>query len=56
MAVQAVEAKYRGDFVRDVLLNRAGSAEVVVDHFASLGWEVARPLVVVVAALDSSEQ
>lgn len=52
MAVQAVEAKYRGDFVRDVLLDRAGPPSSVVDHFASLGWEVDRPLVVVVAALD----
>ena len=52
MAVQAVEAKYRGDFVRDVLIDRAGTPEHVVDHFASLGWDVDRPLVVVVAALD----
>ena len=34
MAVQAVEAKYRGDFVRDVLIDRAGPTESVVDHFA----------------------
>jgi DNA-binding PucR family transcriptional regulator len=54
VAVQAVEAKYRGDFVRDVLLGRAGSAESVIDHFTSLGWDVARPLAVVVAALDPS--
>ena len=53
IAVQAVEAKYRGDFVRDVLLGRAGSPEVVVAHFDALGWDVARPLVVVVATLDT---
>jgi purine catabolism regulator len=53
MAVQAVEAKYRGDFVREVLLDRAGSTDAVVDHFASLGWDVDRRLVVVVAGLDS---
>lgn len=52
MAVQAVEAKYRGDFVRDVLLDRAGQTEGVVDHFASLGWDVDRRLVVLVAGLD----
>ncbi len=52
IAVQAVEAKYRGDFVRDVLIGRAGAPESVVEHFESLGWDVARPLVVVVAALD----
>lgn len=55
VAVQAVEAKYRGDFVRDVLLDRAGSALAVVEHFDSLGWDIARPLVVVVAALDPAE-
>lgn len=55
VAVAAVEAKYRGDFVRDVLLNRAGSGLSVVEHFDSLGWDVARPLVVVVAALDPGE-
>jgi PucR family transcriptional regulator, purine catabolism regulatory protein len=52
LAVRAVEAKYRGDFVRDVLLRRAGPPEDVVSHFASLGWDVARPVVVVVASLD----
>ncbi len=55
IAVQAVEAKYRGDFVRDVLLDRAGSALSILEHFDSLGWNVARPLVVVVAALDPHE-
>ncbi len=55
MAVQAVEAKYRGDFVRDVLLDRAGPPDSVVDHFRSLGWDVARPVVVVVAAVDPGE-
>jgi purine catabolism regulator len=52
IAVQAVEAKYRGDFLRDVLIDRAGSVASVVEHCHSLGWEVARPLVVVVASLD----
>ncbi len=52
IAVQAVEAKYRGDFVRDVLIDRAGTPDSVLGHFTSLGWDVARPLVVVVAALD----
>ncbi|HSS68901.1 MAG TPA: PucR family transcriptional regulator ligand-binding domain-containing protein [Nocardioidaceae bacterium] len=52
LAVRAVEAKYRGDFVRDVLLRRAGPAEDVVGHFATLGWDVARPVIVVVASLD----
>lgn len=52
LAVRAVEAKYRGDFVRDVLLGRGGAAAPVTAHFASLDWDIARPLVVVVAELD----
>jgi sugar diacid utilization regulator len=52
LAVGAVEAKYRGDFMRDVLQGRAGGAEAVVGHFSSWGWDVRRPLLVVVAALD----
>ncbi len=55
IAVQAVEAKYRGDFVRDVLINRAGPPDMVIAHFDALGWDVSRPLVVVVAALDPRE-
>ncbi len=56
IAVQAVEAKYRGDFVRDVLIGRAGAPGGVIEHFQSLGWDVARPLVVVVAALDPVQE
>lgn len=52
LAVSAVEGKYRGDFLRDVLTGRAGDADHVVAHCATLGWDVARPLVVVVAELD----
>ena len=44
--------KYRGDFLRDVLSSRAGSRDRVVAHCRSLGWDVERPLVVVVAELD----
>jgi purine catabolism regulator len=53
LAVTAVESKYRGDFLRDVLAGRAGDGEDVVGHARSLGWELARPLVVVVAALET---
>jgi PucR family transcriptional regulator, purine catabolism regulatory protein len=52
LAVSAVEGKYRGDFLRDVLAGRAGERERVVAHCESLGWAVDRPLVVVVAELD----
>jgi purine catabolism regulator len=52
LAVTAVEGKYRGDFLRDVLAGRAGSRERVVAHCDLLGWDVDRPLVVVIAELD----
>jgi purine catabolism regulator len=54
LAVRTVEAKYRGDFVRDVLMRRAGPTHAVVDHFESLGWNVDRPVAVLVASLDPS--
>lgn len=53
LAVRAVESKYRGDFLRDVLGGRAGAEADVVAHARSLGWELARPTVVVVAALET---
>ena len=53
LAVTAVESKYRGDFLRDVLSGRAGEGDDVVGHARSLGWDLARPMVVVVAALDT---
>ncbi|MQA86183.1 MAG: PucR family transcriptional regulator [Streptosporangiales bacterium] len=51
-AVAAVESKYRADFLRDVLVGRAGGEERVTQHAASLGWDLGRPVVVVVAELD----
>ncbi|MDX6743109.1 PucR family transcriptional regulator [Actinocorallia sp. A-T 12471] len=51
-AVAAVESKYRADFLRDVLAGRAGDAERVVAHCAGFGWDLARPVAVLVAALD----
>ncbi|WP_370618267.1 PucR family transcriptional regulator [Mumia sp. Pv 4-285] len=51
-AVVAVEGKYRGDFLRDVLTDRAESPQYVIEHAESLGWDIDRPLVVVVAELD----
>jgi PucR family transcriptional regulator, purine catabolism regulatory protein len=56
LAVAAVEAKYRGDFLRDVLDGRAGGPDRVRSHFASLGWDVTRPMVVLVAALEAAER
>lgn len=53
IAITAVESKYRGDFLRDVLAGRAGGSEEVLAHAHSLGWDLGRPVVVVVAALET---
>jgi purine catabolism regulator len=52
-AVTAVESKYQADFLRDVLLGRAGGPERTVPHAAGLGWDLDRRLVVVVAEPDT---
>ena len=51
-AVIAVESKYRGDFLRDVFLGRAGDQQYVDEHAAGFGWELNRPVVVVAAEID----
>jgi purine catabolism regulator len=55
IAITAVESKYRGDFLRDVLAGRAGAAGEVVAHASSLGWDLDRPMVVVLAALETEK-
>jgi purine catabolism regulator len=55
LAVAAVESKYRGDYLRDVLSGVAGEAASIVEHCGSLGWDVDRPMVVVVAELDPDD-
>lgn len=52
LAVAAVEDKYRADFLRDLVVGRAGSPEQVAEHASSLGWDVDRPLVVLVLEPD----
>ncbi len=51
-AVTAVENKYRGDFLRDVFLGRAGDDAFVVEHAAMFGWDIDRPMFVISAELD----
>ncbi|GGK80737.1 transcriptional regulator [Ornithinimicrobium pekingense] len=53
-AIAAVEGKYRGDFLRDALLGRAGDADRVAAHAADLGWDLRRPLAVVVAEAEEA--
>jgi purine catabolism regulator len=56
LAVAAVESKFRGDFLRDALTGTAGPAEQVAAHRAELGWDIRRPLVVLVAQLDEVDE
>ncbi|SDH43230.1 PucR family transcriptional regulator [Nonomuraea jiangxiensis] len=51
-AVNAVESKYRADFLRDVLTGRAGATERVTARARAFGWDLARPVTVLVAELD----
>ena len=52
LAVWAVESKYQGDFLRDLLDGRVEDLDAAVRHARSLGWDIDRPLVVIVAELD----
>ena len=55
LAVSAVEGKFRGDYLRDVLTGQLPVDEPVVQHCRSLGWDIDRPMVVLVAELDAAE-
>lgn len=49
LAVQAVERKYRGDFLQDVLAGRV-TADAAVAGARGFDWDMTGPMVVVVAA------
>ncbi|MBG0830890.1 PucR family transcriptional regulator ligand-binding domain-containing protein [Planomonospora sp. ID67723] len=51
-AVNAVESKYRADFLRDVLTGRAGGSERIASRARAFGWNLERPVTVLVAELD----
>ena len=55
-AVAAVESKYATDFLHDLLDGRAGSTEEAVTRGAMLGWDIARPLIVLVAAPATNDE
>jgi len=55
-AVSAVESRYRGEFLRDALSGRAGRETDAITHAQSLGWNIDRPLVVVVAETDENDE
>ncbi|GAA4692962.1 PucR family transcriptional regulator [Nocardioides conyzicola] len=54
-AVTAVETKYQGDFLRDLLLRRTADQAYVAEHAETFGWDLSRPMVVVVAEIDPSD-
>ena len=54
-AVSAVEGKYRAEFLRDTLVGRGGASEEAIAHAASLGWNLDRRMVVVVAETDEDD-
>lgn len=55
-AVTAVETKYQGDFLRDLLLRRTADQAYVAEHAETFGWDLSRPMVVVVAEIDPSDE
>ncbi|MEQ3551032.1 helix-turn-helix domain-containing protein [Pseudonocardia nematodicida] len=54
-AVTAVETKYQGDFLRDLLLRRTADPAYVAEHADTFGWDLRRPMVVVSAELDAGD-
>jgi PucR family transcriptional regulator, purine catabolism regulatory protein len=52
LAVTAVERKFRSDFLHELLSGRARNEREVLSRSRSLGWDLERPLVVVVAELE----
>ena len=55
LAVAAVEGKYRADFLRDLLTGRIEDIPAAAAHARSLGWDIERPVVAVVAEIDPDD-
>ncbi len=51
-AIGAVENKYQGDFLRDLLVRGVVEEAYVAEHAQAFGWSLDRPSVVVVAEID----
>jgi purine catabolism regulator len=52
LAVTAVERKYQSDFLHELLSGRVREVQEVLSRSRSLGWDLDRPLAVVVAELE----
>lgn len=55
LAVSAVESKYQSDLVRDLVEGRAVEPNRVLGQARSFGWDLDRPLVVVVGELERGQ-
>lgn len=51
-AISAIEGKYRGDFLRDVLTGQAGDDDFINEYADGLGWNLHLPGIIVSAELD----
>jgi purine catabolism regulator len=51
-AITAVENKYQGDFLRDILLRRAVGEDYIAEHVEMFEWDLRLPVVVVAAEID----
>src|SRR5690606_35632343 len=51
-ALNVVENKYRGDFLRDVLTGRSADPDHSEEYATGLGWRLDMPCIVVSAQLD----
>ncbi len=51
-AISAVENKYQGDFLRDLLVRGVADESYIEEHLSAFGWTLAHPVVVVVAEID----
>lgn len=54
-ALNAVENKYRGDFLRDVLSGRSKNREYCEEYASGLGWRLDMPCIVVSAQIDPQD-
>lgn len=60
LALSTIEEKHRANFLRDLLLGRGGEHPHAVAHAQRFGWDIGRPVVVVVIepapAVDATRQ
>lgn len=54
-AVALVERKYRGDFLRDVFVGRAGPDHSITAHAAGLQWKFSFPCLLIASEIDEAE-